>query len=226
MVRRKRDDLATAERKLHDRVAVALGVEITTGCIPEGGVLPTELEGVERFGVSRTTYREAIRVLAGKGLVSSRAKTGTRVNPRSTWAMLDPDVISWMFSSAPPPAAVRSLFELRMIVEPAAAAAAAERRNADQLLRIGRAFEEMRDYGYRSAKGQAADGRFHAAILRATNNDFLIGLTESIATAVRWTTILKATASTTPRTRFRCTSTCTPRSPMPARIGLDWLLRH
>ena len=190
---------ALTAKKLHDRVAIALGVEIARGDIAEGKLLPTELEGVERFGVSRTTYREAIRALAGKGLVSSRAKTGTRVNPRRSWAVLDPDVIAWMFSAKPRPETVQSLFELRLIVEPAAAAAAAERRTAEQLLTIGGALQGMVEHGYRSAEGQVADGRFHAAILEATGNEFLIGLTESIATAIRWTTILKASASKTPR---------------------------
>lgn len=57
----------------------------------------------------------------------------------------------------------------------------------------------MATYGYRSAKGQAADGEFHSAILEATGNDFLIGMEQSIATAVQLTTRLKAAASETPR---------------------------
>lgn len=186
-------------RKLYDKVAGALGTEIATGKIAAGGLLPTEAEGVERFGVSRTTYREGIMALASKGLVTSRAKTGTRVNPRRQWAMLDPEVIGWMFSSKPTAQAVRSLFELRMIIEPAAAAAAAERRSAEQLIAIGRAYDDMAVHGYRSEQGQIADGRFHELILEATGNDFLIGLTESIDTAVRWTTILKASAATAAR---------------------------
>ncbi|MBW8783156.1 MAG: FadR family transcriptional regulator [Novosphingobium sp.] len=190
---------AGGARKLHDKVAVELGTAIANGRIPEGSLLPTEQEGVQRFGVSRATYREAIRALSSKGLVTSRAKTGTRVNPRHQWAVLDPEVITWMFSAKPTTQAVRSLFELRMIIEPAASALAAERRTAEQLLVIGHAYEEMARHGYRSEQGQAADARFHELILTATDNDFLIGLTESIATAVRWTTILKATASKTPR---------------------------
>lgn len=184
--------------KLHDTVAIALGTEIANGRYAEGALLPTEIEGVARFGVSRTTYREAIRTLASKGLVTSRAKTGTRVNPRRQWAILDPEVIAWMFATKPDLRIVRSLFELRMIIEPAASAIAAERRTADQLLALGRAFSAMEENGYRSAAGQVADGQFHALILEATSNDFLIGLTDSIATAVRWTTILKASASKTP----------------------------
>ncbi|MCE7797075.1 FadR family transcriptional regulator [Sphingobium sufflavum] len=185
--------------KLHDRVATSIGVEIATGVIPAGSLLPTEMEAAERFKVSRTAYREAIRALAGKGLVSSRPKTGTRVNPRRDWALLDPELLGWMFAKTPTPASIRSLFELRRIVEPSAAALAAEKRTAEQLSAMGHALEEMAEHGLDKAEGQQADGRFHALILEATGNEFLLALTDSISTAIRWTTILKFAASKAPR---------------------------
>lgn len=219
---------AGAEGKLHDQVAVRLGIDITSGAIPEGETLPTEWEGVKQFGVSRTTYREAIRFLASKGLVSSRAKVGTRVNPRSEWAILDPAVIRWMFSREPGEQSLQSLFELRMIVEPAAAEMAALRRSTDQLLTIGRALDQMKRHGYRSAEGQVADGEFHSAILEATNNDFLIGLTQSISTAVRMTTMLKASASKSPRDpiplHFDVYSAIADKDPVEARSATLTLL--
>lgn len=190
---------ASGTKKLYNKVAGELGREIATGKFAVGSLLPTETEGSERFGVSRTTYREGIMALASKGLVTTRAKTGTRINPHRQWAMLDPEVIAWMFSSKPTSQSVRSLFELRVIIEPAAAALAAERRTADQLLEIGRAYEDMAAHGFGSMEWQTADGRFHKMILEATGNDFLVSLTESIETAVRWTTFLKASASRTPR---------------------------
>lgn len=190
---------AGGEGKLHDQIAVAIGTQIANGVIAEGMLLPTEQEAVKQYAVSRATYREAVRALASKGLVSSRPKTGTRVNPRRMWAILDPEVVRWMFSTEPTAAAVRSLFELRAVVEPEAAAMAAERRSAEQLLAIGRAFDRMAEHGYRSLEGQVADGEFHGAVLQATGNDFLIGLEQSIATAVQLTTKLKAAASRNPR---------------------------
>lgn len=192
-------DAAGSEGKLHDRIAVVIGTRIVNGAIAEGMLLPTEAQAVKKYDVSRATYREAIRALVSKGLVSSRAKAGTRVNPKRVWAILDPEVIRWMFSTEPSAHAVRSLFELRKLIEPAAAALAAERRSAEQLLAIGRAFDRMAEHGYRTAEGQRADGEFHAAVLQATGNDFLIGLEQSIATAVRLTTKLKAAASDNPR---------------------------
>lgn len=190
---------ANGDQKLGERIAMAIGIDITGGGISEGALLPTEQDAVRKYNVSRATYREAIRTLASKGLVASRPKTGTRVNARRSWAILDPEVIRWMFSNEPTAALVQALFELRTVIEPQAAAMAAERRSAEQLLVLGRALDRMATHGYRSAEGQAADGEFHSAILEATGNDFLIGMEQSIATAVQLTTKLKAAASETPR---------------------------
>jgi hypothetical protein len=64
--------------------------------------------------------REAIKVLASKGLVGVRWKTGTRVRPQAGWNMLDPEVLTWLFSGTGVPAALTDLLELRKVVEPAA----------------------------------------------------------------------------------------------------------
>jgi DNA-binding FadR family transcriptional regulator len=177
--------------KLHDRIAVSIGTEIVTGVIPEGSLLPTESEAGSRYQVSRTAYREALRVLVGKGLVSSRTKTGTRVSRRQDWALLDPVLLSWMFSAKPTVEAVNALFELRMIIEPAAAELAAVRRGDDELAEMGEALREMAAHGLTTAEGQQADGRFHSLILGATRNEFLRAMTDPIVTAIAWTTKMK-----------------------------------
>ena len=184
---------------LHDRVAISIGIDIVTGILTEGSSLPTEREAVEQHGVSRTAYREAIRSLVGKGLVSSRKKAGTRVNPRTEWSLLDSDVLSWMFSGKPTMSAVQGLFELRLIVEPSAAGLAAVRRTDVQLSEMREALELMERHGLRTEAGRAADGRFHSLILEATGNDFLRALTEPISTAIRWTTFLKFSPGRQPR---------------------------
>jgi DNA-binding FadR family transcriptional regulator len=184
---------------MHDRIAISVGIEIVTGVLPEESALPTEAEAVEIHGVSRTVYREAIRALVGKGLLSSRKKAGTRVNPRREWSLLDPEVLSWMFAAKPTRAAVHGLFELRLIVEPSAAALAALRRTDEQVSAMREAYDDMERHGLRTAAGQEADGKFHSVMLEATGNDFLRALTEPISTAIRWTTLLKFSRSRQPR---------------------------
>ncbi|WP_210358313.1 FadR/GntR family transcriptional regulator [Sphingomonas sp. GV3] len=183
----------------HTLLAHRLGVAIATGRHAPGSVLPGELELAEQFGLSRSVVRESLRMLAAKGLVESRPKAGTRVRDRSRWAMLDPDLLAWMFEGSPPLDFVRSLFELRMIVEPAAAEFAAERRDARHLSRMGHALESMGTHGLATTEGQTADQLFHAVILEAAGNELLASLSGSITSAVRWTTFFKYKQNRQPR---------------------------
>lgn len=138
-------------------------------------------------------------MLAAKGLVESRTKTGTRVNERSRWNMLDPEVLAWAFVNEPPEAFVRSLFELRLIIEPAAAALAAVRRTGPQLAKMGHALEEMGRHGLATQIGRQADHDFHSLILTSADNEPLAALSSTITAAVRWTTAFKYRKNAVPR---------------------------
>ena len=188
-----------AMQPLNGRLTDRLGIAIVTGVHKPGSTLPNEMKASEGLHVSRNAYREAIRVLAAKGLVTSRTKTGTKVNPRRQWNILDPSVLAWMFAREPDLKFIKGLFELRRIVEPAAAALAAERRTSAALARMGHALEEMVSHGLQSEIGRDADERFHQSILEATDNETLAGLTATISSAIRWTTIFKYNASSRPR---------------------------
>ncbi|MBE7247837.1 MAG: FadR family transcriptional regulator [Actinomycetospora chiangmaiensis] len=191
--------LASSWRRIHGSVARDLGVAILSGRYAPGDVLPGEIEFAEQLKVSRTAYREAIRILSAKGLVESRPRTGTRVSQRSRWNLLDPDILAWAFEAEPSEAFIRDLFELRMIVEPAAAALAAERRSSLDVARMGHALEEMGRHGLATEAGRAADQTFHDLILEAARNGPLMALSSSIAAAVTWTTIFKYRRQVLPR---------------------------
>lgn len=162
-----------AGRDLAERIANAIGERIVGGAYPPEAVLPREIELSEEFAVSRSALREAFRLLAAKGLIVSRRKTGARVRPRAAWNMLDASVLSWHLRAAPTDAFVAGLFEMRKIVEPAASALAAERRTPDMVERIATALDEMVRYQDGSGDVIAADLRFHQAILDAAGNHFL-----------------------------------------------------
>src|SRR3546814_11781242 len=70
-------------------------------------------------------------------------RAGTRVTDPARWSRLDPDVLAWQFASEPSPAFLRDLFELRLVVEPAAAAAAAARHTEDQARQMADALDAM-----------------------------------------------------------------------------------
>ncbi|WP_277924369.1 FadR/GntR family transcriptional regulator [Sphingomonas sp. CROZ-RG-20F-R02-07] len=183
----------------HVTISKELGVAIVTGVHAPGALLMGEIELAEKLGVSRSVVREALRMLSAKGLLHSRPKSGTRVRERSQWNLLDPDLLAWMFEGEPSLGFVRSLFQLRMIVEPAAAELAAVGRTSHQLSRMGHALETMDAYKLTTEEGQAADQLFHAIILEATGNELLVSLSGSIAAAVRWTTYFKYRRQRSPR---------------------------
>ncbi len=74
----------------HARVARALGTGIVAGRYAQGDVLPGRAVLLARFGVSRTVLREAIKTLAGKGMIETRTRVGTRVRERAAWNLFDP----------------------------------------------------------------------------------------------------------------------------------------
>jgi DNA-binding FadR family transcriptional regulator len=185
---------ARARRKslrLHGTIARDLGILIVSGRYRPGEVLSNEVVASDRLHVSRTAYREALRILAAKGLVESRPRAGTRVSERGKWHLLDPDVLSWIFEFEPDDELLASLFELRKIFEPEAAALAAQRRSQEQLDRMAEALDGMAEHTLAVEEGRIADQNFHAALLDATSNPFLTSLTTSVSAAVAWTTVFK-----------------------------------
>jgi len=186
-------------RRLRGAVANRLGVAILSGEFAPGDTLSGEIAFSEALNISRSAYREAIQVLTAKGLVESRPKAGTRVLPRQRWNLLDPDVLAWAFMGEPDEQLIRSLFELRLIMEPAAAGLAATRRDRDDLKAMKDALVGMRRHSLATDQGRLADRQFHDAILQATRNDALITLSASIGAAVSWTTQFKQRSRALPR---------------------------
>lgn len=184
---------------VHIQIADEIGSSIVCGQRAVGSLLPKEKDSRADFGVSRTAYREAVRMLVAKGLVESRPKVGTHVTHRRRWQVLDPDVLRWALHSGPSLTFIQELFELREILEPHAAELAARRRSIGQLALMGHALEEMARHGLATPEGRAADHRFHEEILVATGNQALIALSASICAAIHWTTVLKYRSAAVPR---------------------------
>ena len=185
--------------RIHQTVARELGTAILSGVYKPGDSLEGEIERSLALGVSRTAYREAIRILVAKGLLESRPKAGTQVTPRARWSLLDPEILEWTFSGEPDEHFVRGLFELRGIIEPAAAGLAAQRRTSTQLEAMTQALAKMKSHGLATEAGRAADQQFHRAILEATHNDALASLASSVGAAVNWTTRFKVRHQDLPR---------------------------
>ena len=163
-------------------VLTTLGREIAQDLLPVGTALPPEPDLEARFGVGRGVVREAIKTLAAKGMVSVRPRHGTHVLPRYEWSLLDRDVLSWLVGQdAPDRDLLLAIQEVRSIIEPAAAALAAERATKNDRWRINTALVAM-ETSQDHASAIAADKAFHLAILDATHNPVLQGFRGAIDT--------------------------------------------
>lgn len=182
--RKGRAASASAAGGLPDRIAGEFGRRIVSGAIAPESTLPIEPEIQREFAVSRTAVREAMRLLAGKGMTLSRRKTGTHVRPQTDWNMLDPDVLRWHLEPEPSPDFVRDLFEMRLIFEPFAASLAAQRVDDDARARLREAAEGIAA-NPRGSDGQVeADLNFHMTVLHATHNSLLLSLGSLIRSAL------------------------------------------
>jgi len=160
---------------VHFSVAEAIGKRIVRGEFPPGTLLPNEAKWASDFDVSRSAVREAIKILMAKNLLVSRPKIGSRVEPKEHWNLLDQDVLSWYVTAPKRGQFLSSLQQFRHMVEPEAAALAAINHTDEQMLMISTACRDMGNATSLDARTEA-DVRFHSAILKATNNEFVMPL--------------------------------------------------
>ena len=171
-----------------------LGRRIVGGEYPPGATLPNEPELVSRFGISRTVIREAMKCLAGKGLVEIKTRVGTRVRDRSAWHHTDTDVMVWYYETGPSIEFMRSIKDLRRVLEPEASARAAERARPEDLARIEAAYQEMVDTVDDPDDNSDADLLFHSAVYAATGNMVFAQLIDILAVAIYANRALSAPA--------------------------------
>jgi DNA-binding FadR family transcriptional regulator len=163
---------------LHGTVLDQMGSLIASGAFAAGQVLRIEqLE--ERFGVSRSVIREAIRVLESMGLVTSRRRVGVIVTPPSGWNR----VIRWRLGADDRARLLVSLGELRRAIEPVAAGLAARHATAEQCGTLTGAVMQMAVHG-RSGDLEAyllADVLVHRTLLEASGNEMFAALVNVVA---------------------------------------------
>lgn len=161
-----------------------LGRAIVTGRY-DTQAFPTEAELAKEHGVSRSVTREAVKMLTAKGLVSARPRQGTVVQPASSWNLFDTHVLNWLLERQFSIDLLRHFNELRIAIEPEAAALAAKASNEADFESINAALERMIDAEKGLDDTLDADIAFHVAILRASKNPFYIQFRDVVSTALR-----------------------------------------
>lgn len=167
-------------------VAEALAGRILNGDYPPGSLLPPEAALLAEFGVSRTCMREALQVLGAKGLVASKPRIGTTVAMPLYWNYLDAEVLRWRQKLVSPSILIPELFAMRRLIEPEAAALAADNIDAAARDALQAAVLDMaRGNGIRTPETIEADVAFHRILLAASGNILMSGFGAVVEEALR-----------------------------------------
>jgi GntR family transcriptional regulator, galactonate operon transcriptional repressor len=172
----------TAPESLHARVTRTLGRRVVRADKEATPIIfPSEGDLCAQLGVSRTILREALKVLADKGMVEVRPRSGMRSLPRSSWKVLDPDILAWQSEENPDAQFLRDVCEILLAIEPTAAGFAAVRATAEDIADIEAAFER------RVAAADAGleefielELRLHRCIISASHNRLFQYLSDAI----------------------------------------------
>jgi DNA-binding FadR family transcriptional regulator len=166
-------------------VTRTIGLDIVAGRYPEGSSLPRDAELTAMFDVSRTVLRESVKTLSAKGLLNSKAGVGTRVRERSAWNMFDPDVLGWHLEAGIDKRFLSDLADIRLAVEPRAAALAAERRPDESIAILRESVARMRSFGSDTLEFADADLRLHLDVATVSGNPFMRSIGAVIEAALR-----------------------------------------
>jgi GntR family transcriptional regulator, transcriptional repressor for pyruvate dehydrogenase complex len=160
--------------KVADSVAAQLEQLITRGDITPGDKLPPERVLAERFGVGRSSMREAIRVVEASGLLRTDHGRGVFVvSDKKAMPKLSDLLIFDDFT-------VPELFEVRLSLEPDAASSAARRITAPEVAELQRILAEAENPQLSDDAFVKLDAELHRTIVAATKNTLLLKLMESI----------------------------------------------
>jgi DNA-binding FadR family transcriptional regulator len=160
-------------RTSHAQVVDELGRAIVAGEYPVGATLPGDQDLAQRFKVSRTVLREAMKTLAAKGLIVPRARIGTRVTPKTQWNLFDSDVLTWHFHRGMDQDFLTHLSQIRLAFEPFAAGLAAENATEEDIAELYKLVEDMADPNHTPETLAVADLKFHLHIAEASRNPFM-----------------------------------------------------
>ncbi len=167
-----------------EQLLESLGQAVVAGEF-DGRSFPTEAEISQHYGTSRSVTREAVKMLTAKGMLAARPRSGITTQPQEQWSLLDPDVLRWMLERKFSYELLRHFTEMRLGLEPAAAALAAKNATPESLREIEHGLERMAAAERGDGDHLSADISFHVAVLNATGNPFYMQLDELISTALK-----------------------------------------
>ncbi|WP_339060842.1 FadR/GntR family transcriptional regulator [Tepidibacillus marianensis] len=168
-------------QKIYERVAEQLKEMILDGTLKPGERLLSVRELAEELQVGRSAVREALSALSAMGLVEIRQGEGTFVKKFSDTDLLSLDVSDLLIDIEQ----IKSLMEVRKIIEVSAVELAAQRRTNEDLYHLETALNKMNEDLKALNENEEADWMFHYAVAKATKNNMLLYIIESISDSIR-----------------------------------------
>ncbi|MCL2864427.1 MAG: FadR family transcriptional regulator [Lachnospiraceae bacterium] len=153
---------------------------ITYRNLKPGDRLPTEVELVKEFGVSRSTLREAMKVLRAENVVVIRQGSGTFISS-DTGVREDALGLSFVDQKN----LLRNLYETRALIEPHIAGLAAQRATSQDVESLEQLVQEMESMDANSSITAEMDVQFHTAVAKCTHNEVLIRVIPIINESIR-----------------------------------------
>lgn len=168
--------------RLYEQIVQQIEESIVAGTLKPGDQLPPERELAQRFGVSRTAVREAVKALREKGLVEAFSGRGTFITDGTTRAVRQS--LDLMVKIGQPEGSTH-LAEVRAILEPQIAALAAVRIQESELATMREAVAVMERSGKDPDAYIEADLDFHLALAEGAANPLILSLLDSIVALLR-----------------------------------------
>ncbi len=189
-------------RNLSQAVAEDLLALVRSGEFRPGERLPTERGLMEMFGVGRNTIREAVQVLASRGILDVRPGRGTTVREINSHEVIDQAAISALLADR----SVDDLYDFRRLVEVEATALAAARATPEQFAAIEQRWSDLEHAYKERLPSFEQDVNFHRAVVEAGNNvvfSIVLNAVEDLLLATRKETQHVGRAVTLARTQHR-----------------------
>jgi GntR family transcriptional regulator, transcriptional repressor for pyruvate dehydrogenase complex len=164
--------IAIPGSKLHDRddvthlLILRFKQMLSEGLLTPGARLPPERELADRFGIARSSLRPALKVLELMGVITQRVGDGSYLNKDASSVLAVPMEFLFLLDDISP----HELTEMRLMIEPALAAKAAERANAQDIALLRQSIMDFESSGSDHLRMVASDLLFHRAIFQASGN--------------------------------------------------------
>ena len=168
--------------RLYEQIVQQIEESILKGTLKPGDQLPAERDLAQRFGVSRTAVREAVKALREKGLVEAYSGRGTFITSGTSQAIRQS--LDMMMKIGPTDGSIH-LAEVRAVLEPEIAALAATRAEEQHIAAMREAFEVMDRSRQDPVAFIEADLDFHLALAEAAANPLILSLIDPIVGLLR-----------------------------------------